>query len=250
MHIFAGVMWIGLLYFFNFINGPFLASLDAESKKKVVPELAPRVLFWFRWGAAWTWLTGMLLLMLVFYHSNLLLEDPDSGWSVGTIVMVLATFLMTFIYDMLFKSGLAKNTKAAVGVAFVLIIGILYLMASWGGFSYRGYNIHLGAMFGTMMAFNVWFRIWPAQQLIIKAIKDGNKPDPGQAALAGMRSKHNTYMSVPLFWTMINSHTSFFAGGNWGIPAECAWLVLCVIILLGWHIVWRFYQKSQNVKGF
>ena len=52
LHIIAGVMWIGLLYFFNFINAHFAATLDGESKKKVVPELMPRALYWFRWGAA------------------------------------------------------------------------------------------------------------------------------------------------------------------------------------------------------
>ena len=53
IHILAGVIWIGMLYFFNWVNGPFAATLDAESKKKIVPELMPRALFWFRWGAAW-----------------------------------------------------------------------------------------------------------------------------------------------------------------------------------------------------
>ena len=53
-HIVAGITWIGLLYFFNWVNGPFAATLDADAKKKVVPELMPRALFWFRWGAAWT----------------------------------------------------------------------------------------------------------------------------------------------------------------------------------------------------
>ena len=54
LHILAGVMWIGLLYFFNFINGHVAATMDGDTKKKVVPELMPRALFWFRWGAAWT----------------------------------------------------------------------------------------------------------------------------------------------------------------------------------------------------
>ena len=80
-------------------------------------------------------------------------------------------------------------------------------MAVWGGFSYRALNIHVGAMFGTIMAFNVWYRIWPAQQKIITAVKAGTAPDAALVALAGARSRHNTYMSVPLVWTMINQHT-------------------------------------------
>ena len=58
LHILAGIIWIGMLYFFNWVNGPFAATMDGDTKKKVVPELMPRALFWFRWGAAWTWVTG------------------------------------------------------------------------------------------------------------------------------------------------------------------------------------------------
>ena len=70
MHVFVGIIWIGLLYFFNWVNGPFAAKLDGATKKTVVPELMPRALFWFRWGAAWTWITGVLLLALVYYMTN------------------------------------------------------------------------------------------------------------------------------------------------------------------------------------
>jgi len=67
LHIVAGIVWIGHLYFFNFVNGPLQAKLDGPTKKSVNPELMPRALFWFRWGAAWTWITGVLLLAIVFY---------------------------------------------------------------------------------------------------------------------------------------------------------------------------------------
>ena len=67
LHIVAGITWIGLLYFFNFINGHVAATMDGDTKKKVVPQLMPRTLFWFRWGAAWTWVTGVILLYLVFW---------------------------------------------------------------------------------------------------------------------------------------------------------------------------------------
>ena len=62
MHVFAGIIWIGHLYFFNWVNGPLQAKLDGPTKKAVVPELMPRALYWFRWGAAYTWFTGVLLL--------------------------------------------------------------------------------------------------------------------------------------------------------------------------------------------
>ncbi len=250
LHIIAGITWIGLLYFFNFINGHVAATMDADTKKKVVPELIPRTLYWFRWGAAWTWITGLVLLLVVFYHGGLTFEDVESGFGTNALVMIAVTFLGVFLYDALYKSGLASNVRVVTIISFVLIGVVVYLMKEWAGFSYRSVNIHLGALFGTNMAFNVWFRIWPAQQKIITAIKGGEAPDGDLVALAGLRSKHNTYMSVPLIWTMINQHTESLAGGNFGITAGTNWLVLMGIVALGWHIVFQLYKKSGKVKGF
>jgi uncharacterized membrane protein len=248
LHILAGVLWIGMLYFFNWVNGPFVATLDGDAKKKVVPELMPRALFWFRWGAAWTWITGFVLLTIVFYHGGLMF-DGGAGWTTGAIVMVVLTFAVTFLYDFLHKS-FGKDPKVFGTIAFVGAAIMIVLMVKVGGFSYRAFNIHLGAMFGSMMAFNVWYRIWPAQQKIITAIKEGNAPDGALAALAGSRSKHNTYMSLPLFWAMINQHTVVFSGGNFGIPSEYSFVVLLAVILVGWHIIFQCYRKATKVKGF
>ena len=62
LHILAGIVWIGMLYFFNWVNGPLQGTLDGDTKKKVNPELLPRALFWFRWSALATWLAGAWLL--------------------------------------------------------------------------------------------------------------------------------------------------------------------------------------------
>src|SRR5436189_227691 len=164
MHVFAGITWIGHLYFFNWVNGPLQAKLDGPTKKLVVPELMPRALYWFRWGAAYTWITG--------------------------------------------------------------------------------------ALFGTTMAVNVWFRIWPGQQKIIRAVKDGVAPDAAIVKLAGLRSRHNTYMSVPLVWAMIGQHTTYFAGGNLGIPNDYYWVFWLIVIIIGWHIVFQCYKKAGKVQGF
>src|SRR3989440_11033401 len=74
-HIVAGITWIGLLYFFNFVNGPFQGKIDGPTKRVVNPELQPRALFWFRWGAAWTWITGILLAGIVYYQEKKVLFD-------------------------------------------------------------------------------------------------------------------------------------------------------------------------------
>ena len=92
------------------------------------------------------------------------------------------------------------------------------------------------------MAFNVWFRIWPAQRKIITAIKQGDAPDGDLVALAGLRSKHNTYMSVPLIWTMMNQHTIALAGGNFGITSSTNWLVLMIVISLRFDASFVLYK--------
>ena len=87
------------------------------------------------------------------------------------------------------------------------------------------------------------------QQKIITAIKGGEAPDGDLVALAGLRSKHNTYMSVPLIWTMINQHTESLAGGNFGVTDATNWVPLMVMVAVGWHVVWQLYKKSAKVQG-
>ena len=113
LHIIAGVLWIGLLYFFNWVNGHFAATLDADTKKKVIPELMPRTLYFFRWGAAWTWVTGLVLLLVVFYHGGLTFEE-DANWQLPAFVMIGITFLGVYLYDFIYKSGLASNLRLSL----------------------------------------------------------------------------------------------------------------------------------------
>lgn len=239
IHIVAGITWIGLLYYFNWMNGHIMAAIDADTKKKVMPELMPRVLYWFRWGAAYTWITGVLLLLLVFYHGGLMFETEHT-WDLWAYLGLAIVFFGVFVYDAIFKRIQARQPLGVI-VAFVLTCAVIWYFEHCAHYSYRAYVIHLGAMFGTFMAFNVWFRIWPAQQKIISAVKAGETPDAGLVALAGLRSKHNTYMSVPLVWAMVNSHTTTVGAGS---PV---WLMGAVA--LGWLIVWLLYKKSATVKG-
>ena len=117
---------------------------------------------------------------------------------------------------------------------------VLFLFDTFAGFSFRGYAIHLGAMFGTAMAFNVWFRIWPAQQKIITAIKNGEAPDAALVGLAGTRSKHNTYMSVPLLFTMMSQHATWAASP----------IALTIIVLVGFGLTKHIYARAAKVPGF
>ncbi len=239
-HVVFGILWIGLLYFFNWVNGYFAATMDAETKKKVVPELMPRALFWFRWGAAFTWITGVLLIMMVYYHGGLLF---DSGhWSLMTFIMLAVVFLGVFVYDQL-ASGPLKEIQTMFIAGLIIVFVVLCLMDYVAGWSFRGYAIHLGAMFGTTMAFNVWFRIWPSQKAIITATKEGQAPDPAVVALAGLRSRHNTYMSVPLVFMMISQHATWAAG-------SLGPLWLTIIVAVGWFGTTHIYGRAAKVKGF
>lgn len=239
-HVVSGILWIGLLYFFNWINANFAPTLDPESKKKVVPELMPRTLFFFRWGALYTWLTGLVLAMLVYYGPRLVFENPQSGvWTPGAIVMLAVVFLAFFVYDPLFKVITQPPIQAVIG--WILASAVFFALRTVAGFGFRGATIHLGAMFGTLMFLNVWTRIWPLQRKIITAVKNGEKPDPADVALAGMRSKHNTYMSVPLIFTMMNQHSTWAASSNFS---------LSVVILVGWLATFLIYKKAVTVKGF
>src|SRR4051794_22598056 len=88
IHVLAGIMWIGHLYFFNFVNGQLAKTYDADSKKKVIPELMPRALYWFRWGAAYTFITGVLLLGLVIYMGGAMMpqNNPKVANGVGVAI--------------------------------------------------------------------------------------------------------------------------------------------------------------------
>src|SRR4051812_50209318 len=92
MHVFAGIIWIGHLYFFNWYNGPLQGKLDGPTKKAVVPELMPRALYWFRWGAGYSWITGVLLLGMFYYMGQHGLAT-DYSWSAGVCCVRLFPFL-------------------------------------------------------------------------------------------------------------------------------------------------------------
>ncbi len=247
LHFGAGVLWIGLLYFFNWVNSAFAPTLDAETKRKVVPELLPRALYWFRWGAAVTWVTGFFLLFLVYYHGYdgaYLLEDQRAeiqakDWLPG----FLGLFVGFLVYDALFKV-MARQHNLAVLIWAALTMGFAYFLRETSGFSMRATYIHVAAMFGTAMAANVWMRIWPAQKRIIRAIKNGEAPDPTDPAIAGLRSKHNTYMSVPLLLFMVSVHQpAILSISEW-------YYVLPVVLVVSFLVTKALYAKAKSIPGF
>jgi uncharacterized membrane protein len=246
-HVVAGIMWIGLLYFFNWVNGPFQGKIDGATKKIVNPELMPRALFWFRWGAAWTWFTGILLAVLVYYHGLIVFEDPAADGSRAWLWLVIVLILLAvgfLIYNSIMKTIANKVVGAAICLA--VFVGVYLFLEYVGKFSGRALYVHTGAIFGTMMALNVWMIIWPYQRRIITATKEGTAPDPNEVATAGLRSRHNTFMSVPLIFTMISNHYPTV----YGQPPWCRDLILAVIIAVGFIAVKLIYGKATKVPGF
>jgi uncharacterized membrane protein len=247
LHVLAGVMWIGHLWFFNFVNSQLAKTYDADSKKKVVPELMPRALYFFRWGAAWTWLMGVLLLWLVYWQvpQVLLHEGSSLGLGAGIGVSVGLLLVPFVVYDILWKTPLAKNELTGAIVSIVLVLAVAFGVSRI--FTGRALFIHIGAMFGSIMAANVWMRIWPNQRKIIAGIKGtGPAADPSVVATAGLRSKHNTYMSMSLLLFMVSVHVWPSAFGAQAGGMDLNWAVAAVTVLLGFGIAKYLYGKSAS----
>ncbi|MCA1628340.1 MAG: urate hydroxylase PuuD, partial [Acidobacteria bacterium] len=117
--------------------------------------------------------------------------------------------------------------KAFAVVAYLLVCGASYGVTQV--LSGRAAFIHIGAMFGTIMAANVWMRILPAQRRMIAATREGQTPDANLAARAKLRSKHNTFMAVPVVFTMISNHYPVSTFGH-----KYNWVILSAMVLVGW----------------
>jgi uncharacterized membrane protein len=251
VHLVAGVMWIGMLYFFNFVNAGFVGTMDADTKKKVVPELMPRALWWFRWGAAFTWLSGVAMAMKLYYSSRAApiiyastsehvgQPMPFSKWFLAFALLLV----LYVVYDVIARLT-AKKAELGYVIWAAIAIGFGCVLEKYFEFSNRAIYIHIGALFGTAMAANVWMRIWPAQKRIITAVKAGQAPNPADPPLAGLRSKHNTYMSVPLLLLMVSVHQEKLLGASpWQYP-------IAGVMLIGLIGTYLLYKAVPKVRGF
>jgi uncharacterized membrane protein len=247
-HVFAGIMWVGQTYYFTWLDGQFTrlekktsadgAALEvwmvhsggfySVEKKKSLGVSADQVR-WFRWEALMTWLGGMVLLVLVYYLGSGLIDPDvaDISKRTGIAIGIGALIVGWLIYDLAVLSPLGKSPTAFVLCALVMITA-----ASWGllhVFSGRAAYIHLGAIFGTIMTANVWSRILPAQRKMIAAAAAGTKFDMSLGAQAKLRSKHNTFLAVPVVFLMLSNHYPVATYGN-----HYAWPILMALVILGW----------------
>jgi len=243
-HVFAGILWIGQTYLFSWLDKRLeeVTRVDPTGKvwmvhsggfylvgKQRVPELLPQKLHWFKWEAAATWVSGMLLLILVYHLGGLMVDESVLPLSTGFAVAVGLGLLPVgwLAYDSLWRSPLSKHPKWGALVSFLLLAGVVFGLTRL--LSGRAAYMHVGALMGTVMAANVWLKILPAQRQLVAAIQQKKAPDAALAAMAKARSKHNTYLVVPLVFIMISNH---FPSATYG--HEYNWAILAILILVGW----------------
>ncbi|HET6303422.1 MAG TPA: urate hydroxylase PuuD [Myxococcota bacterium] len=178
LHLLAGITWIGMLYYFNFVQTPFFGTdLGGQARGAMIRGLVPNALWWFRWGAMFTFLSGWLIVLTKWGHEG----------------VPLSSAYMTLILT--------------------------------------------GGLLGTLMWANVWFVIWPAQQVVIASaekVAGGGQALPEAAARgarAGLASRTNTLFSIPML---------FFMGAASHLPSLYSvdanvgpyWIVVLVLVAL------------------
>lgn len=247
-HVFAGILWIGQTYFFTWLEKTLTGTEEAIARDKapgrvwmvhsggfyVVEKqkfagMLPQKLHWFRWEAAVTWITGMVMLIFVYYLGGAVVDDSVARIQVSTGVGIGLglLFVAWVVYDLLWQSPVGKSEMVFACVSYLLVVCVAFGLTRL--LSTRAVYIHVGAMFGTLMAANVWLRILPAQRRMIAALQEGKTPDAALAARAKLRTKHNTYMVVPTVFIMVSNHYPVATYGS-----KYNWAVLSMLILVGW----------------
>lgn len=227
-HFVAGITWIGLLYFFNLVNVPFQKGIDAETKKKVNPDLLGRALWFFRWGAVLTVLVG-----LTYYAMYILSPDVRNANTLGggnlnvwyiLVMWLLYPIVLFGIEFLIIKKvpALIKDGRIFAIVMFVLVAIFTYGLVAFftsamtvGTESYasnKSYSIGIGGAYGILMMLNVWGIIWPNNKRILAATAGtGPAAPPELARQAFIASRTNTWLSLPMLLFMGTSH------GDWVI---------------------------------
>jgi uncharacterized membrane protein len=246
VHVFSAILWVGSTYYFTWLDGQ-MRKLEAATGGKggavwmvhsggfytVVKQktlgVPPGEVHWFRYEALATFLSGFLLLNLVYYHGGLTIDPVDSPLTAMQAGMVgVATLVIGWVvYDALVRTPLVKNDAAFATTAFVLTMATALMLSRL--LSARATYIHIGAIFGTIMVSNVWMRILPPQRRMIAAAAKGEHFDDTLAAGAKQRSKHNTFLAIPTTFIMISNHFPTATYGN-----HYAVAVLGALILVGW----------------
>jgi len=260
-HVVAGIMWIGASFYFIFLENNLNRTDGVRDelagnlwaihgggfyfleKYKLAPKELPKKLHWFKYEAYFTWMSGMALLWVVYYmDAKAFLINPENSILPLTAILVGTGSLAIgwVIYDRMCKSPLIRN------YTLFTIVGILVLgVFSWFFaqiFSARAAYIHVGALIGTLMAWNVYFIIIPAQKALVRAAITGQPLDPTLGKKAGERSLHNNYFTLPVIFIMISNHFPTTFGNKYN------WILLMVIMLASAGIkhFWNLHERGEK----
>lgn len=256
-HVIIGIAWIGASFYFIFLENSLNRTKNLREglagnlwaihgggfyyveKYKVAPEKLPEKLHWFKYEAYYTWLTGVLLLIVVYYsNASLYLIDTEvfDLSPIAAIAIGVGAIISGWVfYDLLSKSSLSKKPLIFAAVGFLFIVAMAYVLTHL--FSGRAAYIHIGAMLGTMMAGNVFFVIIPSQKALVHAAETGGFVNPELGKNAGWRSLHNNYMTLPVIFIMVSNHypTTFGHSHSW-------------LILSGLIITSALFRHYLNLK--
>ena len=250
LHVVAGIAWIGASFYFvwldNSLQTPPRQKADAGvagdlwaihgggiyevAKYRLAPPRMPETLHWFKWEAYTTWLSGTLLLCLMYWlEAELYLLGGPWIDSPGVAIVASAAFLAGALaaYEAALRSPLRDAPLAFA--CFVVALAATLTWLSYQLFAPRAAWLHTGAALATIMAANVFVGIIPAQKRFVAAVAAGEAPDATAAARAKLRSTHNNYLTLPVVLAMISNHYP----GLYGHPHGWA-LLLGLGLALAW----------------
>ena len=250
LHLIAGIAWIGASFYFVWLDNHLAPPRDPNDRLRGVSGevwavhgggfyraqkylLGPKgeplsdSLHWFKWEAYTTWLSGMGMLAIVYWWgaNAYLIDRSVLDLSVPAAIAISAGSLVAgwLVYD-----ALCRVVKSELALAVCLFL--LTVAAAWGYaqvFGSRAAYIHVGAMIGTIMVWNVFLHIIPGQRKMVEAIRAGREPELRYGLIGKQRSVHNTYFTLPVLFTMMSIHYPMTYGHRH------AWAVLAVIMLAG-----------------
>jgi len=260
LHLVAGIAWIGSSFYFMWLDSHLKKPPEApegiagelwsvhsggfyrQMKFMVAPADMPEDLHWFKWEAYTTWISGFLLLSLIFYvGADLNLIDKTKvdlslwqavGLGLGSLV---AGWL---VYDGLCRSPIGQNLRLFGAVWFAVLVAAAYGLTRV--FSDLGAFMHVGAIIGTVMAANVFMIIIPNQRKVVAQVLAGETPNPALGKQAKQRSVHNNYMTLPVLFIMISNHYPMI------FAAPLNWLWLAGLGIAGWTIRHFFNLKNAG----
>jgi len=267
LHVIAAIMWIGDSFLFMWMDshleepkkpregapGQVVGELwmthsggfyELVKRKFLRQEEMPTNLYWFKWESYTTWLTGFFLLFVVYYlnGASYLIDPTISSLTTGQGIHLSLGLLIGgwLVYDLLWRSPLGKRTAILAPLCFAALVGIaLWLTQLYSG---RAAYLQIGAMMGTIMSANVFFRIIPAQKNMLASARAGQPVDTSLGLRAKTRSRHNHYMTLPVLFCMLSNH--FPAT----FSAEHAWLVLAIVFLFGAGL--KYLMNYRGRAGF